>query len=82
MVYRKTMLISLLKGTLIALITGLVPRNTLVGATHYGLPMAWLIRLVLSPQYNPWRILPVWFILDAAIWSLVVFLLKYYLKRK
>jgi hypothetical protein len=76
---RKTLLISILRGTGIALITGLVPRNNLIGATHYGWPIAWLVHLVLSPQHNPWRIMPIWFILDALIWSIFAFLLAYYL---
>ena len=82
MVDRKTLLISLLRGTGITLITGLLPRDTLLGATHYGWPMAWRIRLALAPQYDPWRILPIWFIIDAGVWSLFAFLLEYYLQKR
>ena len=77
----KNLLASLFGGIGIALVTGLIPRNTLVGATHYGWPMAWRIRMVLAPQYNPWRMLPVWFIVDAALWGLAVFLIVYYVRR-
>ena len=82
MLDRKTLLMSLLRGTGITLITGLVPRKTLLGATHYGWPIAWLIRIVSSSQHNPWRILPIWFVLDIAVWSLFAFLLVYFLQKR
>jgi hypothetical protein len=78
----KNLLISLLGGIGITLITGLVPRTTLLGATHYGWPMAWRIRLVLAPQYNPWRMLPIYIVLDTVLWGLIIFLIIYYAKRR
>jgi hypothetical protein len=75
MITKKTIIISLFAGVGITLITGLIPRRVLVGGTHYGWPMAWLVRLVLAPQYNPWKVIPVWLIVDVVLWSLVVFLL-------
>jgi len=77
----KKLLISLIGGTAITLITGLIPIGNLVGATNYGLPMAWRIRLVLAPQYNPWRILPVNIIIDTVLWGLIIYLI-YYSKRR
>jgi len=48
--------VSIFCGIVITLLTGLVQIKTLVGATKYGWPIPWLTRLVLAPQYNPWRI--------------------------
>lgn len=78
----KNLLISLFGGIGITLITGLLQRQTLAGATHYGWPIAWRIRLVLAPQYNPWRMSPIWFIVDAILWGLVVSLFVYYARRR
>lgn len=81
MVDTKTLLVSLFGGTGITLITGLIPRKALIGATHYGWPMAWLIRLVLAPQHNPWRVSPVWLVADVTLWGLVVYLLVSYMRK-
>ena len=69
-------------GIFIALATGLVsntPMN-LVGATWYGYPIAWLIRLVIAPQYNPWRIHPIELVLDIILWSAVVGVISFIAK--
>lgn len=45
-------------GAIVALLTGLVSNTPpmLVGAIHYGYPFPWLTRLVIAPQYYPWRV--------------------------
>ena len=40
----------------------------IVGATWYGWPMSWLKRLVVAPQYNPWRLAFPGFALDVLFW--------------
>jgi hypothetical protein len=61
-------------GLAIALLTGLVSNTPpmLVGATHYGLPMAWLFRLVIAPEYFPWRVDIARLLVDTAVWAAVV----------
>jgi hypothetical protein len=61
-------------GLAIALLTGLVSNTPpmLVGATHYGLPMAWLFRLVIAPEYFPWRVDIIRLLVDTAVWTAVV----------
>ena len=45
-------------GVVVLLLTGLadVTPGGLVGARWYGLPLTWIRRLVIAPQYNPWRV--------------------------
>ncbi len=54
----KTMIFAVIAGIAIALLTGLIsnPESGIVGATHYGYPFRWLIRMVVAPEYFPWRI--------------------------
>jgi hypothetical protein len=82
MIDKRTIIISLLGGVGITLITGLIPRRVLVGGTHYGWPMVWLIRQVLAPQYNPWKVLPLWLVVDVVLWGLTIFLLYYNIKNR
>jgi hypothetical protein len=44
----------------------------LLGAEHYGYPLAWLFRLVLAPEYFPWRMDAVAFVADVVVWSAIV----------
>lgn len=73
----------IIAGIVITLLTGLISNTeaTLVGATHYGYPLAWLIRLVLAPQYFPWRINIVNLIIDIIIWTLVIGIILYAIKK-
>jgi hypothetical protein len=68
-----TVVASLAAGIVAALLTGLidVTPSGLVGATWYGYPLTWLRRLIIAPQYYPWRF--DWFnlVLDAAFWCAV-----------
>jgi hypothetical protein len=79
---RKTLLASLLLGIGVSLVTGLLPREVALGATQYGWPLTWRVHMVVAPELNPWRILPAWFVVDAAFWSLLAFLIIYYVRRR
>ena len=68
------MLLSILGGAIVALLTGLVSNTPpmLVGAIHYGYPLPWLTRLVIAPQYYPWRVnLPNLFA-DIIVWFVIL----------
>jgi hypothetical protein len=67
----KSILGSVIGGAIITLITGLYSSG-LIGATRYGLPLTWLIRRVLAPQYNPWRISVVGLVVDIVIWAVLI----------
>ena len=62
-------------GVVLTLVTGLLPLRTLLGATHYGFPMAWLIRQVLAPEYVPWRVDWLGLLVDLVVWTAFVFVL-------
>ena len=68
---------SLIGGLVITLLTGLISNTPakLVGAVHYGYPLAWLIRLVIAPEYFPWRVNILNLIVDIVIWSIIVFII-------
>jgi len=77
---RKTMnvmkhtLSSVLGGLVVTLVTRKLSNTppTLLAATQYGHPFAWLIRLQIPSQYFPWRIDPLNFLADVAVWSVIV----------
>lgn len=58
-------------GALVTLLTGLVPNGAAMGVSHYGLPVAWLTRLVLAPEYFPWRIQWEGLLVDLVVWSAI-----------
>ncbi len=64
-------------GAAITLVTGLYSNipGGIVGAVSYGFPLAWLRRLVIAPQYNPWRADIAGLVTDLVIWALVVYVL-------
>lgn len=57
----------------------------LIGAMRYGYPFSWLIRLIIAPQYFPWRVDLTNLIADIVIWSVIVgiiiFLASYFRSR-
>ena len=53
----------------------------LVGAEHFGFPLAWLFRLVIAPQYNPWRMDLLNFLADIVVWSVIVFVIVFVLEK-
>ena len=69
---RKILFSAIIGGVVITLLTGLFPQKMLMGATHYGYPFAWLIRLVLAPQYFPWRVNGLNLVGDIIIWAIII----------
>ena len=71
------LLVSVLGAEVLTLLTGLVANTPamLVGAEHYGYPLPWLIRMVVAPWYNPWRIDFVGFFADIVVWTVILFIL-------
>ena len=76
-------LLSIFCGELITLLTGVIDNTPpmLVGATHHGYPFAWLFRLVLAPEYNPWRIDLLNFVADIIVWSVIVAIVVFVVAR-
>lgn len=70
----KTVIYAIIGGIAITLITGLLENTPamMVGAVHYGYPLAWLVRMIVAPQYFPWVVLPFEFIADLVIWAIIV----------
>jgi len=77
------LLVSVLGGELVTLLTGLIPNTPamLVGATHYGFPFAWLFRLVLAPQYNPWRMDLANFFADIVVWFVIIAVVVFIMQK-
>lgn len=72
MVNVKILLSSVIGGVIITLLTGLILNTPLIGASHYGYPFAWLIRLVIAPQYFPWRVNILNLVADIVVWAVIV----------
>ncbi|MGQ9543384.1 MAG: hypothetical protein ACUVTM_04775 [Candidatus Bathyarchaeia archaeon] len=68
----KLAVFSVLGGVVVTLLTGLLSNTVLLGAKHYGYPLAWLIRRVLAPEYFPWRVDVLNLIVDLVIWIIIV----------
>ena len=70
----KILILSLIGGVVITLLTGLVSNMPapLLGAEHYGYPLPWLFRLILAPEYFPWRVDAMALIVDIVIWTVVI----------
>jgi hypothetical protein len=73
---------ALLVGLLVTLITGLVDvtPTDLVGATWYGLPLAWFYVIVYPG--SPWRVDWVNFAGDLVLWVAVSFVIGLFVFRK
>jgi hypothetical protein len=69
--------VSIVGGVIITLVTGLFSNTPgmLVGAEWYGFPLAWLIRMIVAPEYNPWKVEYVNFIADVVVWSVILFVI-------
>jgi hypothetical protein len=80
----KAALVAIVGGVAVTLLTGLVENMPamLVGAVHYGYPLAWLIRLVIAPEFNPWRVEYVNLIFDIIVWAVLVWLILFALSRR
>lgn len=75
----KLLVEAVIGGLIVTLITGLISNTPamLVGATLYGYPLPWLVRMVVSPEYNPWKIIPENLIADIIIWNIIVGIIIY-----
>ncbi len=70
----KLLALAAIGGVVITLLTGLVENTPemLVGAVWYGYPLAWLVRMVVAPEYNPWVLRPLRLIADIVFWAIIV----------
>lgn len=81
----KRLIYALIGGVIVALSTGLIPniKPMLVGATHYGYPFRWLSRLIIAPNYFPWRVDVLNLVADIIVWAIIVGVVLFILgKRK
>ena len=78
----KLVLFSVIGGIVVTLFTGFVTNTVLLGAEHYGYPMAWLIRLVLAPEYFPWRVNVLNLIVDLVVWTIIAGIVVALLTRR
>lgn len=78
----RTLINALVGGVAITLLTSLISNTPplLVGATWYGYPWAWLIRLVLAPEYFPWRVNVSFLVIDIIFWAVIVGIVSFTLK--
>jgi len=79
----KVVIFSMIAGVIVTLLTGLISNTPpmFVGATHYGYPLAWLVRVVLAPEYFPWRVNVPNLIVDIVIWIIIAGLIVTLLTR-
>jgi hypothetical protein len=77
------LVVSILGGEIVTLATGLLPNTPqmLVGAVHYGFPIAWLFRMIVAPEYNPWRIDFLKFLADVVVWSVILIVIVFILEK-
>jgi hypothetical protein len=77
------LVVSILGGEILTLLTGLFSNTPemLVGAEHYGFPLAWLIRMIVAPEYNPWRIEFVNFLADVVVWSVILLVIVFIVEK-
>lgn len=70
----KLLVLAAIGGIVITLATGLLENmpGMLVGAVWYGYPLAWLIRMIVAPQYFPWVVRPLRLIADIVSWAVIV----------
>ena len=69
-------------GLLITLVTGLIPTKILLGATHYGFPFTWIIRLVLSSDYYPWRLNILGLFGNMVVWIVITTLILGFIRSR
>jgi len=77
------LLVSVFGGEIITLLTGLFSSTPqmLVGAEWFGFPLAWLIRMIVAPEYNPWRIEFVNFLADVVVWSVILLVIVFIVEK-
>lgn len=69
----KLLVFAAIGGVIITLLTGLAQNSPemLVGAVWYGYPLAWLVRLVVAPEYFPYVVRPLRLIADLLFWAIM-----------
>ncbi len=79
----KLLIFAIVAGVIITLITGLRDSTppVLVGASWYGYPLSWLYRLLLAPQYFPWRVDALSLSADIIFWTVIVGIVLYILSK-
>ena len=77
------LVVSILGGVIVTLLTGLLPNtpHMLVGAVYYGFPIAWLFKMIVAPEYNPWRFDFPKFLADMIAWSVVSLVIVFILEK-
>lgn len=70
---RKLELYSLLGGAGLTLVSAILPVTTVLGNTHYGLPLPWLAREG-AGSGAAWIPDPLFLVLDVAFWTALVML--------
>lgn len=70
----KLLVLAAIGGIVMTLLTGLLENTPemLVGAVWYGYPLAWLVRMVVAPQYFPWVVQPLSLIADIVFWTVIL----------
>jgi hypothetical protein len=53
----------------------------LVSAVHYGFSIAWLFKMIVAPEYNPWRIDFLKFLADMVVWPVIFFVIVFILEK-
>ena len=81
--WAKTLVFALVGGVVITLITGLVNHTPemLVGASYFGYPFSWLEMMIVAPQYFPWVLRPVRFVLDIVVWTIIVWVVLFVVSK-
>lgn len=69
----RLLLLAVIAGVVITLLTGLLDNTPemLVGAVWYGYPMAWLVRMVVAPEYFPWVVRPLRLAANIVFWIII-----------
>ena len=75
----KNLIIAIVVGVVITLVTGLLDHTPsgLMGASWYGYPLAWLVQMVVAPQYFPWVVRPLRLIADLVFWIVIVWIILF-----
>ena len=79
----KNLIFAIIGGIIITLITGLFEHTPsgLMGAVWYGYPLAWLVQMIVAPQYFPWVVRPFRLIIDIVVWAIVVWIILFAISK-
>jgi hypothetical protein len=76
----KMMIISsIIGGIIVTLVTGLILNTPpmLMGASHFGYPFPWLIKLIIHPKYFPWRVNILFLVVDIVFWTIIIGIISF-----